>query len=87
MTQISIARITNVLPQDRIRVVGTVHDSILFEVREDSKELCDKVYDIMTDSKYIMENFDTNLSVPIDIEIKLGAWGKAEVYEPHKEVK
>lgn len=87
MTQISIARITNELPQDRIRVVGTVHDSILFEVREDSKELCDKVYDIMTDSKYIMENFDTTLSVPIDIEIKLGAWGKAEVYEPHKEVK
>ena len=87
MTQISIARITNELPQDKIRVVGTVHDSILFEVREDSKELCDKIYDIMTDSQYIMDTFNVTLSVPIDIEIKLGAWGKAEVYEPHKEVK
>lgn len=84
MTQISLARITNELPHDKIRVVGTVHDSILFEVREDSLELCDKVYDITTNLDYIRANFGVTFNTPIDVEIKLGPWGLGEVYEPHK---
>ena len=84
MTQVSLARITNELPQDRIRVVGTVHDSILFEVREDSLDLCKKVHDIMTDLDYYRNTFGIQWDVPIEAEIKLGPWGMGEEYKIQK---
>ncbi len=62
------------------RIVGTVHDSILFEIRED---VVDKWVPIIRET---MENlplktkFGVALTVPIKVDITVGThWGEGKV--------
>ena len=68
------------LDMSRIKSVGTVHDAILFEVRNDYlEEAVPIVVDIMTDIEHIERVFKTQITVPIDVEVKAGPWGSGEV--------
>lgn len=57
------------------RIIGTVHDSILQYVRKDKlKEVVPKIKKIMSHPK-LMDDFGIRLSVPIEAEVSIGAWG------------
>jgi len=66
------------IPQTKVKVVGTVHDSILMYIRED------QLYKMLPKIKKMMENptgfrrFGINLPVPLEAEFTVGPWGKGE---------
>ncbi len=68
------------LPREYIRLVGTIHDAILMEVRED------KVEEILPQVKHIMEHppileeFGVKVTVPIIAELTVGPWGAGKEF-------
>lgn len=58
-----------------LHIVGTVHDAILFEVRDDYVErVTRRVLEVMSGPQ-LLKVFDIKMSVPIEAEAKVGAWG------------
>ena len=74
---LSLVQLVDSLPQDRARIVGTVHDSILFEVRDDFlEEGASIIHGTMTDMSVVKKKFGTDITVPMDVEVKVGShWG------------
>lgn len=69
----SMIEIENTLPE--VRIVCTVHDSILVEVPEDKVDYYkEKIGNIMRHPT-LMDCFGVKLSVPLDIDIGVGPWG------------
>lgn len=57
------------------KIVGTVHDSILGEFREEDKDwICEHIREVMLHPP-ILDEFGVTLEVPLDIDIGVGAWG------------
>ncbi len=81
LTLASIIEIYQTIPRDRCRIVGTVHDAILFEVRNEYiEEVTEQIKAIMEKPQIITEKFGIRLSVPLvsDLEVKPGGWGSVE---------
>jgi len=58
-----------------VRIVGTVHDACLFEVRNDMvPQLYKRGLEIMSGPK-LLKDFEIELTVPIEAEAKIGPWG------------
>jgi len=56
------------------RLVGTVHDAVLVEVREDMVEhVYNRGLQIMSEPD-LLEDFEVDMGVPIEAEAKIGAW-------------
>ena len=69
----SMIEIENTLPE--VRIVCTVHDSILIEVPESKiEEYREKIGNIMRHPS-LMDFFGVKLKVPLDIDIGVGPWG------------
>jgi len=78
MNLMAAVEIHDTLSHKECRIVGTVHDSILMEVREDKVQaIALKVKRIMERPKLIDE-FGVDLSIPIIAEIEAGPWSKGE---------
>ena len=61
-------------PMD-LRIVGTVHDSILMDIPEDCvKNAVTEVKRIMSNPK-ALEVFDVSFKVPIEADVSIGPWG------------
>lgn len=62
------------------RVVGTVHDSILFEVRDDKvDEYAGQIKATMEDMSIVKKKFGTEVGVPIVADIETGThWGEGK---------
>lgn len=57
------------------RPIGTIHDAILSEVRNDKVDfVCEKYLQVMRKPK-LLDQFGIELRVPIEAEVKRGAWG------------
>lgn len=81
ITVSSLIEIHRTIPRDRLRIVGNVHDAILFEVRDEYlEEVTAQIREIMENPKIITEQFGIRLKVPIvaDVSVKRGGWGSAE---------
>lgn len=81
LTLASIIEIYRTIPRDWCRIVGTVHDAILFEVRNEYiEEVTEQIKAIMKKPQIITEKFGIRLPVPLvsDIEVKPGGWGSVE---------
>ncbi len=81
LTVASIIEIYRTVPRDQCRIVGTVHDAILFEVRNEYiEEVTEQIKAIMEKPQTITEKFGIRLPVPIvsDLEVKPGGWGSVE---------
>lgn len=80
---LSLVRLHNRLPRTVARVVGTVHDSILFEVREDFvDEIVPQIHEGMVDMDDPRRKFGLELTVPIEVEVKVGQhWGEGEKWK------
>lgn len=61
-------------PRRVLRIVGTIHDAILVEVRDDWVErVYNRLLEIMANPK-LFEDFDIELGVPLLAEAKIGPW-------------
>lgn len=77
----SAIRISREFP-DQVRIIATVHDAVLMEIKEDKVgEIIPQIKSLMEDREVIAETFGWDIPVPIEVEIKLGAWGKGRVIE------
>lgn len=78
----SLVRLVDSLPTNRARIVGTVHDSILFELHDDYvEEGVNLIRRTMTDLSVVKKKFGTDVQVPIEVEIKTGThWGEGSIY-------
>jgi uracil-DNA glycosylase family 4 len=82
---LSLVRLADHLSPLRARVVGTVHDSLLFEIRDGYVDEAVKIirHTMETEMMELMEKwFDVQFTVPIEVEIKVGQhWGAGAVVE------
>ena len=84
LTLMSLVEVHNTFPHDELHVIGSVHDAILFEVRND------KLLDYVPRVKTIMENptilatLGVKLTVPIRADISIGNWGNGKSLEETK---
>lgn len=78
---LSLVRLSQRLDPRQARVVGTVHDAILFEIKDEYKqEACGIIKRVMEDTPWVEEKFDIEITVPIEVEIKAGQfWGMGSV--------
>lgn len=65
---------------EKIRILGTVHDSILFEVKQGLEDkVCAHIKKTMEDMDYIEELYGFRATVPIIADIEVGThWGETE---------
>lgn len=80
---LSMVQLQGRLRPSEARVVGTVHDAILFEVREDVVEsVAKEVKSVMEDMSQVKRLFGADITVPIIVELKAGPyWGAGKVLE------
>lgn len=88
LMSLALIEIDRQLPADRIRLVGTVHDSLLAQVRPDSvDESLQQAAGIMLDPG-TEKKFGVKVEVPLEVEAKIGYnWDDPEaevrVYRTH----
>ena len=78
----SMVQLNDQLPQGQARLVGTVHDALLFEVRDDFvDEAAAQIKAVMEDMDWVKRNFGCDITVPIEAEVKIGQhWGEGTVW-------
>lgn len=60
---------------DVLHIVGTVHDAILFEVRDDMVEVVYKrILEVMA-APELFKDFSIDMAVPIEADAEIGPWG------------
>jgi DNA polymerase-1 len=70
---LSLVQLHELLPTRSARIVGTVHDSILFELRDEYvEEGAALIREVMEDLSVVKKKFGTDVTVPIEVEIKAG---------------
>lgn len=77
---LSLVRLSSLLDQRRARIVGTVHDSILFEIGDSYLgEAAAIIRETMEDMSVVEQKFGVEMTVPITCELKAGQhWGEGE---------
>jgi DNA polymerase I-like protein with 3'-5' exonuclease and polymerase domains len=77
----ALVELVETLDPDRARVVGEVHDSILFWVRSEylNPELR-KIKQIMNNPK-LFQDFHINPPIPITCDLEVGDWGAGKTWE------
>lgn len=80
---LSMVQLSNTLRARDARIVGTVHDSILFDVAEDAVEtVAPIIKHVMEDMRPVKRLFGADVTVPIEVEIKVGPyWGAGKVLD------
>lgn len=73
---LSMVEAHNYFPRDKARCIGTVHDAILWEVRNDyMEEFALKLKSIMESPTVLREVFNFKSPVPIVTDVDIGDWG------------
>lgn len=77
---IALIRLHGLLDPAVCRIVGTVHDSILFEVKDEHvAEYARLIKDTMEDMEHLFRLFGTEVTVPIIADIEVGQhWGEGK---------
>lgn len=80
---LSMVQLSQRLRSGEARIVGTVHDAILFEVREDVVvPVAKTIKTVMEDMSPVKRLFGAEVTVPIVVEIKVGPyWGAGKVID------
>lgn len=78
VTLIGALEIYETFPRTVVNIVGTVHDAILMEVKDEHlEEVIPKVKSIMQ-KPILLEHLNVKLSVPLVAEVAVGPWGMGE---------
>ncbi|MDE2101518.1 MAG: hypothetical protein KGL39_30010 [Patescibacteria group bacterium] len=81
LTLMTLVGLRQRLSPEYFQPVGTVHDAILMEVRNDHlNEVLPIIKDTMIHPS-LLDELDIHLTVPLEIEIKVGPWGMGTVWE------
>lgn len=80
----SLVRLHNAFDPRVARVVGSIHDSVLSQVRATHvAEIAPFIKETMEDMAYFRKVFGAEITVPIEVEVKVGqSWGTGTVYAP-----
>jgi len=81
----ALIEIHQTMNPDKLRIVGEHHDAILFIVRADDKvkaEVLPKLQEIMRKPK-LLDAFNIETVVPMDVEIAIGPWGDGITWREH----
>ncbi len=71
----SMAELNKKFAKEGLKIVGTVHDSILGEFYEEDKEwMVAEIRKVML-HPHILDVFGVELKVPLDVDIGVGPWG------------
>lgn len=82
----ALVRLQTVLRPNEARIVGTVHDAILGECRTELvDQTCEQFHTTMIDMDYVKRTFGYDVTVPIEVEIRISQhWGgEGYDYEPN----
>lgn len=86
MCILSMIEAHHTFDRELARCVGTVHDAILWEVREDYIiQFCEKLKQIMESPTALKEVFKFAPSVPIVTDVDIGAWGSGQSLKDYME--
>jgi DNA polymerase-1 len=77
----SMIELNRELPKQKAMIVATIHDEILFQVKEDYvDEAATTIKTTMEDMDIVRRKFGANITVPIVAEIEVGQhWGRDEM--------
>lgn len=79
MMLMSLVSLNSRMHPDEAKIVGTVHDSILFEIRDDCIDKWVPIIKQTMENLPLKKKFGVQLSVPIKVDIKVGQhWGEGE---------
>jgi len=82
MNLFAAIQIAKAFPDD-VRIIATVHDAVLMEVRESRvEEILPQIKLLMEDREAIFEAFGWDIPIPLEVEIKSGPWGAGKVFNP-----
>ncbi len=74
-TLMATIEINETFSRDVLKIVGTVHDSILMEVKKENvKKIIPQIRKIMTRPK-LFKKLNIEPTVPLEVEISVGPWG------------
>lgn len=75
---LALIELHRMMPKDEAIIVGTVHDSILAEVRDDVVDVWKpRIKETMEDMSIVRRKFGTDVTVPIVADIEVGThWGE-----------
>ncbi len=77
-----MAEINAKIPTKYVRIVGTIHDSVLMEVRKSQlNKILTKVKNIM-EHPQLFKDFEVKLKVPLVADFEVGDWGSGEEWLP-----
>jgi DNA polymerase-1 len=81
MMIMAMIRLSGMLRRPQALIVATVHDMIGFQIREDYiEEATPLIRSTMQDMRPLKKLFGANITVPIEVEIKVGThWGAGKV--------
>lgn len=80
MALFSAVRLHNKFPKRDVRIVGLIHDALLFQVREPvAREIALEIRAEMEDVEPIRRTFGGEITVPIKVDVSIGdSWGSGE---------
>src|SRR5690606_38474022 len=79
MNLFAAIRIAEAFPDD-VRIIATVHDAVLMEVRESKvEEILPQIKQLMEDREAVFDTFGWDIPIPLEVEIKVGPWERAHV--------
>jgi DNA polymerase-1 len=80
---VSLVRLAASLPSRVARIIGTTHDQLMFEIRDDHvDEIAPLIRDTMQDMDHVEKVFGAQIDVPILAEIEVGQhWGETKPWD------
>jgi len=74
---IALVRLQELSHSNPFRIVGTIHDAILFEIKERHlAEMCPLIRDVMVDMEPARRQFGARIDVPIECDLTVGTYWK-----------
>src|SRR5690606_18920584 len=71
----SLVELNKKMPKDKFQIVGSVHDALLFEIRDDFLEEALPVIKKVMESPPLLKSFRIRIPIPLVVDIEVGDWG------------
>lgn len=82
MMLLSMAILDEKMPPTEAKIVGSIHDQLLFEIRDDKVDYWAPIIKHTMENLPLKKKFGAELSVPIEVEVKVGQhWGEGKVWQ------
>jgi DNA polymerase I-like protein with 3'-5' exonuclease and polymerase domains len=79
MMLLALVILHNIMDPNEARIVGTVHDAILFEIKDEFVDKWVPIIKQTMENLPLKEKFDVTLTVPIKVDITIGThWGEGK---------